>query len=96
VADEPGDAEILFSSLEKSSGILIINYSWCVLILILFSLGQVTCTDSQVTAHCSTVSRRVGNQSVPMTIYMHFFFILAILYWTEFRFSICYSIYDFS
>lgn len=32
VADEPGNAEILFSGLEESSMILIINYFWCILI----------------------------------------------------------------
>lgn len=33
--------------------------------------GDLRC---QVTAHCSTVNRRVGNQSVQMTIYMIGFF----------------------
>lgn len=46
VADEPGNAEILFSGLEKSSMILIINYFWCILIFFFFLIvGQVTCTD---------------------------------------------------
>lgn len=46
MADEPGNAEILFSGLEKSSMILIINYFWCILIFFFFLIvGQVTCTD---------------------------------------------------
>lgn len=87
VADEP-DAEILFSSLEKSNIILIItvilitniiliiNYFWCILIYFyFFFLGQVTCTASQVTAPCSIVNPRVGNnQSVHWTIYINFFY----------------------
>lgn len=94
-------AEILFSSLEKSTIILIItiilitniiliiNFFWCILIYFyfFFSLGQVTCTASQVTASCDVVNPRVGNHSVHRTIYM-IFFILAILYWTEFSSSI--------
>lgn len=44
MADEPGNAEILFSGLEESSMILIINYFWCILIFFFFLIvGQVTC-----------------------------------------------------
>lgn len=89
VADEPGDAGILFSSLEKSSIILIINYFWCILMYFYFFFSrQVTCTDSQVTARCSTVNRRVGNQVVHTTIYMIFFFFFYschfVLDWVQF------------
>lgn len=45
MADEPGHAEIPFSSLEKSSKILIINYFWCIIYFFFFFLGQVTCAD---------------------------------------------------
>lgn len=90
VADEPGNAEILFSGLEKSSMILIINYFWCILIFFFLFNSWTGDLHWQVTAHCRTVNHRVGNQSVYMTIYMNFF-ILVILYWTEFSFSVCYN-----
>lgn len=93
VAEEP-DAEILFSSLEKSSIILIIYYFWCIPILFsccLFFLGQVTCTDRLQLTLVPSKTELVTKVYIGLFICLGFIFILAILYWTEFRFSI----YDF-